>query len=158
MNRLPALFVAGFVLELASILLVGRLAGFWVTLALMLLAPMAGMSLIRQSGISLAQAMQAAGPAPSAPPPEARRGLFQFLAGFLLLIPGFASDVLAGALLIPAIQNLIARFVLSTFNMTVRGYSGPASPGPGPVIEGEAVEILPPESRLAAPRDDRSER
>jgi UPF0716 family protein affecting phage T7 exclusion len=62
---------------------------------------------------------------------------FRMLAGLLFMIPGFLTDILAGLLLIPALQHYLR-------GKMTGGFTGVRTEWParqGPVIEGEAVEI-----------------
>lgn len=149
--RLPLIVLLVLAAELASILLVGQFVGFWVTLALLMLTPIAGMHFIRQSGFSFAEAAQAASQSRALPAGAARKGVFQFAAGVLFMVPGFATDVLALLLLLPPVQAATAKYVMSFFSVTTTTW--PKPPSQGPVIEGEAVEIIPPEKQLTDKRD-----
>ena len=73
------------------------------------------------------------------------------MAGLLFMSPGFATDVLALILLLPPVQAATAKYVMSFF--TVTSATWPRPPAQGPVIEGEAVEIIPPDKQLPDNRD-----
>jgi UPF0716 protein FxsA len=144
--------IGALAIELFAILLVGRAVGVLMALALLALTALAGMRLIGLSGLSLGRAMQATSQHEF--PIELRRSLFLFLSGLLLISPGFASDVLALVLLIPAVQALIAgrlRGFVSTTTAAADPWLHPSQDGP--VIDGEAVEIIPPDHRMT--RGDR---
>ncbi len=151
MARLPLIVLLVLATELGSILLVGQALGFWVTLALLLLTPMAGMHFIRQSGLNFAAAAQTASQSRTLPAGAARKGVFQFVAGVLFMSPGFATDILALILLLPPVQAATAKYVMSFF--TVTSATWPRPPAQGPVIDAEAVEIIPPDKQLTDKRD-----
>lgn len=99
-------------LEIAVLIQVGELIGFWPTLGLLILSAAFGMMVIREQGLSMVTRMfDAMG-----------EGRFAFasivesyaviVAGGLLIIPGFITDAMGLALLVPPLRRLILRAVL----------------------------------------------
>ena len=127
--------------EVASFVVVGHLLGLALTLLLVAGTTMLGVYVFRQSGREMAQKMQ------KAMHEQAVKGLLQNevhiapLAAMLLIIPGFASDLVGLVLLIPAVsERLEARLKRG------RGQK----PHAADVIEGEcqAVDDAPdPQSK-----------
>ena len=149
MRYFPALFLGGFVIELASLIWVGRMVGVIPTILLVLLAGVLGMSVIRRTGLGVGAALRRAGGRGEITSIDAGVVFLRMLAGLLLMIPGFVSDAVALVVLIPPVTAALARTVLKPVDMEVR--TGPMGPrGMGPIIEGEAVEI---EGTLAPPPD-----
>ncbi|NJM28878.1 MAG: FxsA family protein [Rhizobiales bacterium] len=65
------------------------------------------------------------------------------MAGLLLIVPGFLSDIAGLALLLlPPVRSRVARF-LERHVTVVKPGSTRTYPGGGPVIEGEAIEVGP---------------
>jgi UPF0716 protein FxsA len=132
--------VAAVLLELASIIWVGGRLGVFPTLGLMILAGMAGVSVLKAGGAGLFASLRQ--------PPrdlhfasrEAASRFLMLVAGLLLLLPGFASDVVALLLLVPPVRGAMAARLASKVTVhTAQWQSRPA--GDPLVIEGEAMEI-----------------
>ena len=147
-------------LEIAGFIWVGGAIGAGPTLALIVLAAVAGVWLIRRQGLSTLRAA-ATDARSGAPLQGAFDGLCLALAGVLLFIPGFLSDLLALPLLLPPVRRAMLRRLGGGF--VVAGMGAGAAPGgfrpqrPA-VIEGDFVEVREPavgpppeESRWRAP-------
>lgn len=103
------LFILLPIVEIALFIQVGGLIGVWATLALVVLAAVLGMAVIRSQGTQAwlqAQRSLAELRDPSRP---LAHGMMQILAGALLIVPGFFTDIIALLLLIPPVRNLIMR-------------------------------------------------
>jgi len=86
----------------------GKIGGFW-TVILTVATAVIGITIVRFQGlIVMAQAkenMERGAPLVD----EAIHGIFLFLAGVLLLIPGFLTDAIGAILLLPPVRLLIGR-------------------------------------------------
>lgn len=134
---LPLLEVVVFVLVAASI-------GFWNAVLAAVATSVAGALLLRTAGqprLRQFQSSLAGGVAFSAD----GAGLFTVLAGFLLLLPGFLTDLLAILLLVPAVRRLFGAAI--TRYMRSQG----AAPTPG-VVDLEPGEWRD-EPRRSLPRE-----
>ncbi len=109
------LFLGFPLLEIAVLIAVGQAIGFWPTLGLLFLSATAGMLIIRDQGVSMVAKMFET---------MSRGGLafatmvdsyVVILAGLLLIIPGFVTDVLGLALLLPPLRRLILGAILPGF-------------------------------------------
>lgn len=138
--------------EIAIFIKVGQAVGVLNTLLLLIAAGIGGALLLRLQGwatlIRLRQRL-ATGEAPV-------RELFDAaclaLAGVLLILPGFLSDLLALLLLIPPVRSLAYARVASWAARHGATASFRRGPGPGPVIEGDWTEL--PGGRLPPQRDE----
>lgn len=134
------------IIEMYLLIRVGGYIGAWPTIALVVLAAVGGVALVRRQGLAtLTRGMQRleGGQLPAL---EVIEGLLLAVAGVLLLIPGLLTDVLALVLLVPVLRRLLARRMLA--RAVVHPPPG-ARPGPPTqVIEGEF------ESRLEDDRRD----
>lgn len=146
---MPALIVALVLLvplvEIAGFIVVGDAIGLWPTLALVVLAALAGGLLLRLQGIATIRRVQAALARRQAPVVEIFDAFCVMIAAVLLIIPGFVSDAIALLLLLSPVRSLLRR------RMKVYAPPPPSGgpPGDGPVIDGDYREIdrndrLPP--------------
>ncbi|CUW37896.1 putative FxsA cytoplasmic membrane protein [Magnetospirillum sp. XM-1] len=140
-----AFLVGALTLPVAEIMVwihVADSIGGLATVALTVLAILAGSVLLRHGGLGMALEVRARMERGEPPGPAVFDGLCIALAGFLLLLPGFISDGLALLLMFRPVRVLLLRAVASR---VVVANQGPA-PQSGPtVIDGE-YEIIPPES------------
>jgi UPF0716 protein FxsA len=156
------------VLELMLLIKIGQSIGVLATVALVLGAALAGVLILsRQSLSAVNRALQAL--SEGRPPVEpVLDGLFLMLAGGLLLMPGFISDVLALLLLIPPLRRAVAhatmRWALRHVDLEGDAYGyeedlrdwgrRPGARGKrpdGPIIEGEFTRL---DERPAGERRD----
>lgn len=101
--------------EIAIFFQVAARTGFWTALGLLFLGVFAGGALMRYQGFQTALAMRRSLRQGRAPGGELFDGFFLVVAGFLFILPGFASDALALALLFPGVRKGLSR--------TVKGYA-----------------------------------
>ena len=130
--------LAGFFVELASLIWVGGQIGVLNSLLLVVLDFFIGLAVIRYSGQSL---FAAAGRMARSDSPEAFGAgvaVLLLVSGFLFMVPGFFSDVVAVLLLIPAVRRGIAGRMGPSAVWTRQSGRGRSS---GPVIDAEAVDI-----------------
>lgn len=144
-------FVVG-VLELVALVVVSGWIGFGWALLLLLSTSVLGLALLRFEGFrawaSLRQAVAEGkldGDTDEATAKMADTGV-RMLAGVVLTLPGFVTDVFALALLVPPIRKSVGRRLSAAALRTFPGSSMPTNAGgkqPAPdeptVIEGEVV-------------------
>jgi UPF0716 protein FxsA len=95
------------VIELFVIVQVAGVAGAWTTIAALILISIAGTLLIRWQGIELARRLMATVQQGRLPRNELVDGALLLVAGVLLLLPGFLSDIVAVLLLVPPVRALL---------------------------------------------------
>lgn len=101
------LFIVMPVLEMWVLITVGSHIGALPTIGLVLLTAVVGLALLKQQGFStLARANQkmAVGELPAK---EMAEGIFLAVGGALLLTPGFITDAIGFACLIPGLRTLL---------------------------------------------------
>jgi UPF0716 protein FxsA len=135
LRYIPFAVLALGIAELAVMISVGARIGTFAVILLLIAGIVAGSSLIRASGTNLAELMRGRGLSTRQVSENAAKGLTLALAGVLLILPGFLSDFAAGVILLPPVRTRVADFLEKHVNIVKRDAS------PGPVIEGEAVEI-----------------
>lgn len=123
MPVLLLLFVA-MIVEITVLVLVGSAIGVLPTVALLVVASLVGLALLRREGTRTMASFSAAMRERRVPYREVTDGMMIALAGVLILVPGFVSDVLAIALLIPPTRAVVRR-VLEGFAARRVGMGGP---------------------------------
>ncbi|HUQ01592.1 MAG TPA: FxsA family protein [Kofleriaceae bacterium] len=117
--------LAAIVAELASIAIVSDLVGWLWTMAALAGAVVLGMSVISGRGVAVMgrarSAMQAGEPVGAV----VADGALVALAGVLLVIPGFVTDVVALALLVPPLRALVRKRASRWFESKMVVVGGP---------------------------------
>lgn len=142
MPLLIAIILFPFV-EIAGFIVVGRAIGVLPTLGLIMLTAVIGAFLLRIQGFSVLQRLNAAVNEGGDPSRDLIHGAMIVLAGILLLIPGFVTDILGFLLFIPPVRDLVWRHfsrnvvVVSNSSFFRGGGTGGGSKGPkrsGPTV------------------------
>lgn len=140
------LFIGLPIAEIAVFIAVGGAIGVWPTLGLVLLAAVAGVSLIRVQGLRTLWSARNALERRRIPIVEAFDALCIVLGGILLVIPGFITDAVALVLLLPPIRALVRTPLLrrvAVYGFTATGGRPPPGGSGGPIIEGDYSEVDP---------------
>ena len=107
-----ALILIGLpLLEIAGFVIVGSEIGVLWTIALVVLSSILGSILLRIQGFGALTRIRRELEAGHDPGRELAHGAMIMLAGILLLIPGFVSDILGLLLFIPPVRDLVWRFL-----------------------------------------------
>lgn len=106
------LFVIFPILELWGLIRVGVVIGAWPTIGLVLLAAISGIAILRQQGFRTLLRIRAQMARGEEPTTAVLDGMVLAMAGLLLLIPGFLTDLLALLALIPALRARLVRRLL----------------------------------------------
>ena len=104
-----ALFVILPMVEIALFIQVGGLIGLWPTLALVVLAGLLGIAVIRSHSSHAFAEVQRSMAELRDPSRPIAHGMMIVLAGILLIVPGFFTDAVGLLLLIPAVRDLAMR-------------------------------------------------
>ncbi|MGV9315224.1 FxsA family membrane protein [Streptomyces sp. NPDC003691] len=150
---------AWFALEIWLLVLVGGAIGALPVLALLIVQAIAGAAVVKQAGrnafrnlTETLQRQQQPDAAGAAAPDSSGNG-FLMLGGVLIMVPGFASDVLGLALLVPPVRKWLSRRTQRSLERRMRA----AAPGTlgnafnqarmhrpdGKVVPGEVVDPAP---------------
>lgn len=164
-------FIVVPIAEIALLIHVGGLIGTWETIALVVLTAVIGTALFRAQGTRVllrAQDVMAQGGFPAK---ELFDGVCILVAGVLLLTPGFITDGLGLALLVPVLRVWIGRLLWQAarrsgqFHVHMEGSSwhDPERRSPDDVIEGDFTIVSPDErepeqDRLGKPGRDNDRR
>ncbi|SEV91321.1 UPF0716 protein FxsA [Aliiroseovarius sediminilitoris] len=154
-----ALFIAVPLIEIALFIQVGGAIGLWPTLAIVILTAVVGTQLMRAQGaLALSQLRESFGQLNDPTEPLAHGAMILF-SGALLLTPGFFTDVVGFALLIPAVRRAVynwarSRIQVRTFTMGQDGpQQGPRRPHhpEDDVIDGDFTDVTPEKKRPTHP-------
>lgn len=134
-------------IEIAVFIAVGQHIGVMSTIGLAFLSAIMGGILIKHQGLTTLLAVHHATRSGKLPLTEIFDGICIVTAGALLITPGFVSDSVGFALLMPPVRALLRRFIREHTNwgmdMSQSRFEGPQRPGPTPpgVIEGEFERV-----------------
>ncbi len=131
-------------LELALLILIGDWIGGLETLGLLLVSALAGVVVLRVLGRASLGDLADAFRRGESPIQDVARGLCVVLAGFLLIVPGVITDVIAIVLLLRPLQHRLASAIFG--RRPVPGQGNPAQPAPtvgSVVIDVEPEPVAP---------------
>ena len=146
---LPLFFLLLPLAEIAGFIVVGRQIGLWSTLFLVVLSAVAGVVLMRVQGFGALARLRQTAQTGRAPGKELLDTAMILIAGILLLIPGFLSDIVGLALFFPPFRRFLWNRLMR--NVVVVDIGG-KRPGPGPQTEPQRTIDLDDEDFR---RDDR---
>lgn len=161
------LFIAVPIAEIAIFIEAGELIGLAPTLALVVLTAILGTAMLRHQGLRALRRAEAALQRNELPMDEVLTGICLLVAGALLLTPGFLTDTVGFALMVPHVRRFLGQAI---FHLLLRrgragvwaggGMSGSMGsnmgddapdrgPNGGTVIDGEFYEVKdsPPADR-----------
>ncbi|WP_417250092.1 FxsA family protein [Celeribacter sp.] len=151
-----ALFVAVPIIEIALFIQVGGFIGLWPTLLIVIVTAILGTAMVRQQGALAMTQIRSSFSNLNDPREPLAHGAMILLSGALLLTPGFFTDALGFALLIPPVRTAFYRWMskrikVQSFTVNQGAYRtqdpfgahpdhGP-NPSRGSTIDGEWEEI-----------------
>lgn len=126
MAVLVLLFIVVPIAELAVIIQVGQSVGVLATIGLLIAVSIVGAWMVRFQGWSVFRSAQARLARGEMPSDELIAGMAILFAGALMLTPGFITDALGLALLIPPIRKVLIAFVRRRYRGRVQTFgTGP---------------------------------
>jgi len=137
-------FIAVPLVEIALFIEVGGAIGLWPTLSIVVLTAVLGTVLLRRQGFAEMNRLRTALNGHGDPSGPLVHGAMILFAGALLLTPGFFTDAVGFALLLPPVRDLIfARIRERIILHTARDAGEPSRPD---IIEGD-YETIDPDRR-----------
>lgn len=131
-------------IEIGLFIQVGGAIGLWPTLALVLATAVLGTALVRSQGARALADLRLALNTLRDPTAPLAHGAMILFAGAMLLTPGFFTDSLGLALLVPAVRRALLRYLAKRVQLASFSVGGRARTGGGPgVIDAEYYEIGP---------------
>lgn len=151
-------FIAVPLIEIALFIQVGGAIGLWSTLGIVLLTAFLGTYLVRSQGAAALGQLRSSFNELRDPTEPLVHGAMILFSGALLLTPGFFTDAIGFALLVPGIRRaayeaIRARVKIHSFG-TPGGNPDPRTsqrPQDGDIIDGEYHEVPPQERENKGP-------
>ncbi len=109
------IFIILPVVEISLFISVGSHIGIWNTILLCILAAMGGSILLRFQGLKTLMAMQTVSRRGQVPLQEMFDGFCLAAAALLLMLPGFFSDIVAFALMVPPLRSLLRTHLIKRY-------------------------------------------
>jgi len=135
------IFLAVPVVEIALFVEIGGAIGLVPTLAIVLMTAILGTYVIRRQGLRALDRLRTSAQSGVDPVGPLAHGALTFIAGVLLVLPGFFTDTLGFLLLIPQVRSLLIRWGASRVTVRTASFlhtrSRGTTPGRGDTIEGE---------------------
>ncbi|MEJ6784163.1 FxsA family protein [Aminobacter sp. Piv2-1] len=160
---LPLLILALPLLEIAGFVVVGSEIGVLPTIGLVLLSAVVGSVLLRVQGFGVMTRIRNELDAGRDPSKELANGAMIVLAGILLLLPGFITDIIGILLFLPPVRELAWRFLRKRvhFATDFGGFARRGGPTSGKTIdldEGDFSRQPNPNSPWRSIGDERGDR
>lgn len=131
------LLVAVPIIEIGLFIQVGGFIGLWPTLGIVVLTALVGTIMMRAQGVSTLQKLQSNIETGQNPTDPIANGAFILIAGLLLLTPGFFTDSIGLALLIPPVRQRIIKSVASRIKAGASGFGANVYSASDITIDGE---------------------
>jgi UPF0716 protein FxsA len=143
LGRLILLFLLTPAVELALLIQVDQLIGFWATVALIIVTGIVGSHLARREGLSTWRRLNDRLQTGDLPGTELADGIIILVSGALLITPGILTDVIGFLGLIPLTRTWVRRVLMRWFRRKVEkgtmqvqfgafGGTSPQAPNAGP--------------------------
>lgn len=137
-------------IEIGLFIQVGGAIGLWPTLAIVVITAFAGTWLVRQQGLQAIRNLQSSFSKLEDPTRSLADGAMILISGALLLTPGFFTDAVGFALLMPPVRQAVYTYLrkrvkVQRFEMgsgPERRHRTPHDPG-DVVIDGDYSEVSP---------------
>lgn len=118
------LFICVPIIEIGLFIQVGDILGLWPTIGLVLLTAFVGASLVRSQGLQTLMSVQNRLRHGELPAQQILEGVMLAVSGVLLLTPGFMTDALGMAVLLPAPRAMLAKYLMTKVVVQGMGHSG----------------------------------
>jgi len=143
--RLFLLFLAVPLIEIALFVQIGGAIGLLATLAIVVVTAVLGTYLVRSQGLAVLSQLQGSMAELKDPTEPLAHSAMILFSGALLLTPGFFTDAIGFALMVPGIRRAVFQFFRSRINVQNFRY-GAAKDHESSVIDVEYEEVEPPKS------------
>lgn len=141
--RLFLLFLLVPLIEIALFIQIGGWIGLWPTLGIVILTAILGTVLVRSQGLQVMNQLRGSFEELQDPTEPLAHGAMILFSGALLLTPGFFTDAVGFALLVPGIRNSVFQAIRKRVNIQTVEYGTRAQPRPTneTVIDGDYEDL-----------------
>ncbi len=143
-------FIAVPLIEIALFIQVGGAIGLWPTLLIVILTAILGSWLVRTQGLQEIERLRGTFRELQDPSEPLANGAMILFSGALLLTPGFFTDAVGFALLVPGVRRAVMRYVaarvkVQSFTMGAQGNAQGSRhhPSGDDVIDGDFTDVTP---------------
>ncbi|MEP5154647.1 FxsA family protein [Planktotalea sp.] len=143
-------FLSVPVIEIALFIQVGGAIGLWPTLGIVVLTAVLGTFLVRTQGALAMNNLRQSFGTLSDPSEPLAHGAMILVSGALLLTPGFFTDAVGFALLVPGVRSAVFRYLKSRIN--VQSFQMGGQPQQNPFQQRQGADIIDGEYE-EVPRD-----
>ena len=116
------LFIFIPIIEIALFIQIGGILGAGTTILIIILTAFIGAYLVRIQGIQTLLTAQQRLQAGEVPTLQIIEGIMLFIAGVLLITPGFMTDALSIAVLLPMPRQMIAKYLIDNVSMSPHSF------------------------------------
>jgi UPF0716 protein FxsA len=149
--RILLLLLVSPIIELALLIQLGNLIGFWPTMAIIVITALTGSVLLKQQGLAVWRTLQRRLGRGEMPGDQIVDGVIILVAGALLITPGVLTDFAGFAGLVPLSRIPIRKYIMRRFSRSLS--TGTVSMGFG-MFGGGAFDAPPyDESDTETPPD-----
>ena len=127
--------------EIGLFVTLGGWLGLWLSLAIVIGTALLGVALTRMQGLQVNLSVRDAIRQGRNPGPMMARGAVRVLAGVMLMLPGFLTDILGLLLLLPPVQLALFAVIARAAAARAPGRRSQAGPVSDDVIDGEWTQI-----------------
>ena len=132
------LFIVMPFVEIALLIKLGHLLGFWRTIGIVVMTAIVGAYVLQAQGMATMQRVSQSMSSGEPPIKPVVDGFFMVISGAFLLTPGIVTDAIGLLLLVPPMRHAIARWgfgrIVKSGKFSVHTFGaagGTDSPGPG---------------------------
>jgi UPF0716 protein FxsA len=143
-------FLAVPLIEIALFIQVGGAIGLFPTLLIVVVTAILGTFLVRNQGLLALEKVKSSFNQMRDPSEALAHGAMIVFAGALLLTPGFFTDAVGFALLVPGIRLSVFRWVRARIKVTAVSTGG-TRPEQSDVIDGQYTEVSPETPEMRGP-------
>ena len=145
--RLFLLFLLVPLIEIALFIQIGGLIGLFPTLAIVIITAVVGTYLVRSQGLAVLNQVRGSFEELNDPTEPLAHGAMILFSGALLLTPGFFTDAVGFALLVPGVRGHVYRAIRSRVTVQSFEYGKPKAPRDDGIIDAEYEDLDAPQPK-----------
>lgn len=144
-------FVTVPLIEIALFIQVGGAIGLWSTLLIVVVTAVIGTYLVRQQGAQALNNVRQSFGGLQDPSEALAHGAMILFSGALLLTPGFFTDAVGFALLVPAVRMAVFRWAKSRIHVASFSTQGPTRYDQSDIVDGNYTDVTEDAPKVDGP-------